>query len=127
MAVELDIAPKRKRPAGEPPAAPSVRPSVDAARAERLASYAKALADPIRLQLVDVLRDHPGELCACELLPLFDVSQSTLSHHLKKLHEAGILDVQRSCLWAYYHVRPDALAELAGWLAKPRSDAAPAP
>ena len=92
------------------------RLSVDAERATRLATYARALADPIRVQLVGVLAEHPGELCACELVPLFDVAQSTLSHHLKTLVDAGVLETRRQGLFAYYLVRPGALADLAGWL-----------
>ncbi len=107
---------KRKRAPGAPPVVSPARPSVDAERATRLAVYAKALADPIRVQLVDVLAEHPGELCACELLPLFDVAQSTLSHHLKTLADAGILETRRQGLFAYYIVRPRALADLSGWL-----------
>ncbi len=80
-----------------------------------MAEIAKALGDPIRLQVVDVLRRHAGQVCVCELVPLFDVGQSTLSHHLKKLREAGIVDAERRGLWAYYYVRPDALKELATW------------
>jgi len=55
-------------------------------------------------------------VCVCELVPLFEVSQPTLSHHLKKLRAAGIVDCERRGLWAYYYVKPDALKELAGWL-----------
>ena len=84
--------------------------------AARLAEIAKALGDPIRLQLVDVLRRHAGKVCVCELVPLFDVSQPTLSHHLKKLRQAGIVDSERQGLWAYYYVRPEAVGELAAWL-----------
>ena len=85
-------------------------------QAERMAAIAKALGDPIRLQLVDVLRKHAGKVCVCELVPLFDISQPTLSHHLKKLREAGIVDSERRGLWAYYYVLPDALQELTAWL-----------
>ncbi len=92
MAVDLELLPKQKRAAGE------------------------RCGDPIRLQLVDVLRKHAGEVCVCELVPLFDVSQPTLSHHLKKLREAGIVDSERRGLWAYYYVVPDALEEIAAWL-----------
>ena len=53
----------------------------------------------------DVLRKHAGKVCVCELVPLFDISQPTLSHHLK-LREAGIVDSERRGLWAYYYVRP---------------------
>ena len=77
---------------------------------------AKALGDPVRLQLVDVLRKHAGKVCVCELVPLFDISQPTLSHHLKKLREAGIVDSERRGLWAYYYVTPEALKELSEWL-----------
>ena len=81
-----------------------------------MASLAKALADPIRLQLVDVLRRHAGKVCVCELTPLFDVSQPTVSHHLKVLREAGLVGVERRGLWAYYYVNPEAMEELSRWL-----------
>jgi ArsR family transcriptional regulator len=81
-----------------------------------MAQVAKALGDPVRLQLVDVLRKHAGKVCVCELVPLFDISQPTLSHHLKKLREAGLVDSERRGLWAYYYVLPDATKELSAWL-----------
>jgi ArsR family transcriptional regulator len=112
-----ELAPKTKRAAGAPCCEPVVYPEVDRAQAERMAEIAKALGDPIRLTLVDVLRKHAGQVCVCELVPLFDVSQPTLSHHLKKLREAGIVDSERQGLWSYYHVLPGALEELSGWLA----------
>lgn len=114
--LELPLTPKSKRSAGEQCCAPVVFPDVDRAQAVRLAEIAKALGDPIRLQLVDVLRKHAGKVCVCELVPLFDVSQPTLSHHLKKLRQAGIVDSERQGLWAYYYVRPEAVGELAAWL-----------
>ena len=116
MAVDVELVPKRKRPAGQPCCEALVVPEVDRDHAERLARIAKALGDPLRLQLVDVLRRHAGEVCACELTPLFDVGQPTVSHHLKVLRAAGIVDSERRGLWAYYYVRPDVLAELGGWL-----------
>jgi ArsR family transcriptional regulator len=116
VAVELDIAPKTKRPIGEPCCEPIALPSIDRARAARVAQLAKVLGDPTRLQLVDVLRRHAGDVCVCELQPLFDINQSTLSEHLKKLREAGIVGVERRGLWAYYYVNPDALKELSAWL-----------
>jgi ArsR family transcriptional regulator len=116
MAVDLEFTPKTKRPAGERCCEPVVYPDVERAEAERMAEIAKAIGDPIRLQLVDVLRKHAGKVCVCELVPLFDISQPTLSHHLKKLREAGIVDSERRGLWAYYYVIPDALEELSAWL-----------
>jgi ArsR family transcriptional regulator len=117
MAIDLELTPKRKRPAGEPCCEPVVRPDVDRERAERMATVAKALGEPIRLQLVDVLRRHAGTVCVCELIPLFDVGQSTVSHHLKVLRRAGLVGSERRGLWAYYYVLPEALAELGAWVA----------
>jgi ArsR family transcriptional regulator, arsenate/arsenite/antimonite-responsive transcriptional repressor len=116
MSIELELAPKQKRPAGEPCCEPLVYPDVERRQAERMALIAKALGDPIRLQLVDVLRRHAGKVCVCELTPLFDVGQPTVSHHLKVLREAGIVDSERRGLWAYYYVVPDSLKELSRWL-----------
>lgn len=112
----IELTPKTKRPAGEPCCVPVVYPDVDRERAAQLATVAKALGDPIRLQLIDVLRKHAGKVCVCELVPLFDVSQPTLSHHLKKLRDAGLVDSERQGLWAYYYVLPGRLDELAAWL-----------
>jgi len=116
MSVELELAPKQKRARGEPCCEPVAYPDVERQEAERMAVVAKALGDPVRLQLVDVLRRHAGKVCVCELVPLFDLSQPPVSHHLKKLRDAGIVDSERQGLWAYYYVRPEALEELTAWL-----------
>jgi ArsR family transcriptional regulator, arsenate/arsenite/antimonite-responsive transcriptional repressor len=116
MSVNMELAPKHKRAAGERCCEPVVYPDVQRDEALRMAEVAKALGDPIRLQLVDVLRKHAGKVCVCELVPLFDISQPTLSHHLKKLRDAGIVDSERRGLWAYYYVIPDAVKELSQWL-----------
>src|SRR3954447_24973453 len=116
MPVDLELAPKQKRPPGEPCREPVVYPDVELQEAARRAVGAKALGDPVRLQLVDVLRNHAGKVCVCELVPLFDLSQPTLSHHLRKLREAGLVDSERQGLWAYYYVKPEALAPLVAWL-----------
>jgi ArsR family transcriptional regulator len=114
--VELTLAPKAKRGKGEVCCEPVVHPDVERAAAARLAEVAKALADPIRIQLLDVLRKHAGKVCVCELVPLFDVSQPTVSHHLKVLREAGLVESEKRGLWAFYYVLPGALDELSGWL-----------
>ena len=116
MVIDLELAPKQKRPPGEPCCEPVVHPGVDQPAAERLARVAKALGDPVRLQLVDVLRRHAGKVCVCELTPLFDIGQPTVSHHLKVLRDAGIVESERRGLWAYYYVVPDSLEELHAWL-----------
>jgi ArsR family transcriptional regulator len=116
MAIDLELTPKTKRPPGEPCCEPVVYPDVERDEAIRMARVAKALGDPIRLQLVDVLRQHAGKVCVCELVPLFDVAQPTVSHHLKVLRDAGIVGSEREGLWAYYYVKPEALMELSAWL-----------
>ena len=116
MAVDLELAPKQKRPVGEPCCEPVVYPEIEREHAERMATVAKALGDPIRMQLVDVLRQHAGKVCVCELVPLFDLSQPTVSHHLKVLREAGIVGSERRGLWAYYYVNGNAVKELSAWL-----------
>jgi ArsR family transcriptional regulator len=116
MSVDLELSPKRKRPAGEPCCEPVVYPDVDRRHAQRMAAVAKALGDPVRLTLVDVLRKHAGKVCVCELVPLFDLSQPTISHHLKVLREAGLVASERQGLWAYYYVIPERLRELTTWL-----------
>jgi ArsR family transcriptional regulator len=90
MVVELEMAPKTQRAMGERCCEPVVYPDVERERAPRMAEVAKALGDPIRLQLVEVLRKHAGQRCVCELVPPFDISQPMLSHHLKKLRDAGV-------------------------------------
>ena len=116
MAIDLKLAPKQKRPVGEPCCEPVAYPEIERVEAERLATVAKALGDPIRMQLVDVLRKHAGKVCVCELVPLFDLSQPTVSHHLKVLREAGIVGSERRGLWAYYYVNSEALQEVSSWL-----------
>lgn len=116
MHIDLELSPKTKRAAGAPGCEPVVYPDVDRDRADRMAVVAKALGDPVRLQLVDVLRTHAGTVCVCELTPLFAVGQSTVSHHLKVLRDAGVLGSERRGLWAYYYVVPGALEEFSAWL-----------
>jgi ArsR family transcriptional regulator, arsenate/arsenite/antimonite-responsive transcriptional repressor len=69
----------------------------------------------VELELAPKTKRAKGERC-CEPVPLFDISQPTLSHHLKKLRDAGLIDSERRGLWAYYYVKPDALVDLARWL-----------
>ena len=114
--MELELTPKVKRPAGQPHGEPTIHPDLQPEPAIRMAAVAKALGDPVRLQLIDVLRKYAGKVCVCELVPLFDLSQPTVSHHLKVLRQAGLVGSERQGLWAYYYVIPDALNELSAWL-----------
>jgi ArsR family transcriptional regulator len=84
--------------------------------AEHLASKFQALADPNRVRLLSVISDR-GEVCACELVGTLDLSQPTISHHLKILHEAGLLTRERRGRWIHYAVDTAGVEGLAGALA----------
>jgi ArsR family transcriptional regulator, arsenate/arsenite/antimonite-responsive transcriptional repressor len=90
---------------------------LDREAAETSAALLKAVADPVRLQLLSAIRaTDAGEACVCDLTPLVGLSQPTVSHHLKVLRQAGLVDSERRGLWAYYYVIPEALEELSAWL-----------
>jgi ArsR family transcriptional regulator len=83
------------------------------AQAEQVAPLLKALADPVRLRLMSLVASHPGgEACVCDLADAFDLSQPTISHHLKVLHDSGLLDRDKRGVWVYYRARTAALASL---------------
>ena len=88
---------------------------VTAADAERLAPMFKALGDPVRLQMVSMIAAKP-ELCVCEITPAFDLSSGTISHHLKTLREAGLVDCERRGTYVYYWLQPAALVALSALL-----------
>jgi len=91
----------------------SARP-LSQAQADQIAPLLKALADPVRLRLMSLVASHQGgEACVCDLNDDFDLSQPTISHHLKVLHEAGLLDRDKRGVWVYYRARTEALASLA--------------
>jgi ArsR family transcriptional regulator len=89
-------------------------------QADQIAPLLKALADPVRLRLMSLVASHAdGEACVCDLTDAFDLSQPTISHHLKVLHEVGLLDRSKRGTWVYYRVRPSALAGLATLIGGP--------
>ncbi len=104
---------------------PLAREPMGAARADQVAPLLKAIADPARLRLLSIVLSHEGgEACVCDLTPYFDLSQPTISHHLKVLHEAGLLDRERRGTWVFYKARPEAMAALVNLFSA--DDAAPA-
>ena len=84
--------------------------------AERIAAVARALSEPLRVRVLDVLRRSGEPVCQCELIALFDVKQALLSHHMRKLTEAGLVQVERRHRWAYYSASAEAAEELISWL-----------
>jgi ArsR family transcriptional regulator len=93
---------------------PVTREPLSADAAVRISPLLKALADPVRLRLLSLVASHAdGEACVCDLQEAFDLSQPTISHHLKVLHASGLLDRTKRGVWVFYRVRPSALADLA--------------
>jgi ArsR family transcriptional regulator len=93
--------------------APLVEGAMSEAEAAELARVFKALADPVRLRLLNLIAAHPGgEACVCDLTGPFEVTAPTISHHLKVLREAGLIDGERRGTWVYYRTIPEALTRL---------------
>ncbi len=92
---------------------PLSREPMSEEQADQVAPLLKALADPVRLRLMSMVLSHEGaEACVCDLTPAFDLSQPTISHHLKVLHESGLLDREKRGVWVYYQARPEAMAAI---------------
>jgi ArsR family transcriptional regulator len=93
---------------------------LSAEQAGQIAPLLKALADPVRLRLMSIVASHEGgEACVCDLNNAFDLSQPTISHHLKVLHDAGLLNRDKRGVWVYYRARTDALASLGALIGCP--------
>ena len=92
---------------------PLSREPLSAEQAAQVAPLLKALADPVRLRLLSLVASHEGgEACICDLNDAFELSQPTISHHMKVLHEAGLVDRDKRGVWVYYRARTEALASL---------------
>ena len=92
---------------------PLTREPMSAEQAQQVAPMLKALADPVRLRLMSLIASHEGgEACVCDLNDAFDLSQPTISHHLKVLHESGLVSRDKRGVWVYYRADPQALADL---------------
>jgi ArsR family transcriptional regulator, arsenate/arsenite/antimonite-responsive transcriptional repressor len=92
---------------------PLTKAPLSAAQAERIAPLMKALADPVRLRLLSLVASHgDGEACVCDLNDAFELSQPTISHHLKVLHEVGLLERTKRGVWVFYRIRSDAMGDV---------------
>lgn len=110
-------------PEGEPCCPPLANQPLDSDWAGELARMFKALGDPVRLRVLSLIASHEGgQCCVCDISPAFEVSQPTISHHLKTLREAGLLDCERRGTWVYYWVIPSALQQLSAVLALDSTD-----
>ncbi|MFH9864550.1 ArsR/SmtB family transcription factor [Streptomyces lydicus] len=99
---------------------------LDEDQATELAKVFKALGDPVRLRLLSMIASRSGgEVCVCDLTPAFDLSQPTISHHLKLLKQAGLIDSERRGTWVYYRLLPEMTDRLAGILTRPAGEPLP--
>jgi ArsR family transcriptional regulator len=99
---------------------PLAREPLDAEQAAGVAHVFKALGDPVRLRIVSIVASHAGgEVCVCDINDAFELSQPTISHHLKVLKEVGLLTSERRASWVYYRAVPERLAELSALLNVP--------
>jgi ArsR family transcriptional regulator len=89
-------------------------PTLSDEEADATATLFKALADPARVKIVNVLATSEEPVCACEFMPALGLAQATVSHHLKKLTDAGLLEREQRGKWAYFSLNPEATARLAG-------------
>jgi ArsR family transcriptional regulator len=101
---------------------PLAREPIGESAAAGLAQVFKALGDPVRLRLLSLIGAHQGgEVCVCDLTTAFDLTQPTISHHLKVLREAGIIASERRGTWVYYRLVPASLERMASLLSVPGS------
>ncbi|GAA2208278.1 metalloregulator ArsR/SmtB family transcription factor [Nonomuraea monospora] len=99
---------------------PLAREPLDAEQAAGVARVFKALGDPVRLRIVSIVASRAGgEVCVCDITGAFELSQPTISHHLKVLKEVGLLTSERRASWVYYRLVPETLGELSALLDVP--------
>src|SRR5690242_6410948 len=91
---------------------PLAGPKLSDKEAASTAALFKALGDPARVRIVNLLAAQGGEVCACEFEPALGLSQPTVSHHLKKLTDAGLLEREQRGKWAYFSINPEAASRL---------------
>ncbi|GAA4874819.1 metalloregulator ArsR/SmtB family transcription factor [Saccharopolyspora cebuensis] len=104
-----------------------MREPLTAERASELARVFKAIGEPVRLRLLSLIASHAGgEACVCDLTGAFELSGPTISHHLKVLREAGVIEGERRGTWIYYRVRPETLRLVSETLAPAGGEAVPA-
>lgn len=127
---ELAVKPRKRhmgKACGSPCCTPTVQPSLQTEEASVIANMLRALSDPTRLQIVSLLADHPGEVCVCDITGNFDLDQSTISHHLRLLREAGVADCVRHGVWVYYFLRAGALQSISKFLKQLEHSVQPEP
>jgi ArsR family transcriptional regulator len=110
----LELIPVAGLDGAEACSTPLIGEPVSEGTAAGLAQVFKALGDPVRIRLVSLIGAHQGgEVCVCDLTTAFDLTQPTISHHLKVLRQAGLIESERRGTWVYYRLVPAALDRVA--------------
>jgi ArsR family transcriptional regulator len=127
MSKQLPLVAGAAESAQAPCCSPVLREPLTEARSVELARVFKAIADPVRLRLLSLIASHAdGEACVCDLTDAFELTGPTISHHLKVLREAGVIEGERRGTWIYYRVRPATLAQLSARVTALLAELAPA-
>jgi ArsR family transcriptional regulator len=113
MTTQTNRRPLPTRHKNEPCCAPTAAPSLTRAETQALAARLKALADPTRLRMLDLLAQQTEPLCVCDMTDQFEQNQPTISHHLKLLREADLVDCEKRGIWAFYWATDDGRKSLA--------------
>ena len=93
--------------------APLATPTLSDAEADATAALFRALSDPARVKILNLLTRSEDPVCVCEFVPALDLTQPTVSHHLKRLTDAGLLEREQRGKWAYYSLARESLERLA--------------
>lgn len=91
---------------------PDLQPRLDEMQADQFAALFKALSHPVRLQMLDLISQGEGEVCVCDLERHFDLTQPTLSHHIKVLREAGLIQSEQNRVWVFHRIDPDRVRQI---------------
>ncbi|NTV99869.1 MAG: helix-turn-helix transcriptional regulator [Oscillochloris sp.] len=97
---------------------PTLAPRITVEQAQQISDDLSILSHPVRLQILDMLAQHDGQVCVCDLEAALPVKQPTVSHHLKLLRDADLIDCERRGLWAYYFIRHETMNALRARLAQ---------
>ncbi|HKP54696.1 MAG TPA: metalloregulator ArsR/SmtB family transcription factor [Chloroflexia bacterium] len=119
------VDPERRR--GTRCCGPESGPRLSMEEAKEVSEAMQILGHPIRLQILDMLARNEGQVCVCDIEEDVPVKQPTVSHHLKLLREAGLIDCERHGLWAYYFVKRDALSAMQNLISRQLQVLAPSP
>ncbi|KAB2903571.1 MAG: helix-turn-helix transcriptional regulator [Anaerolineae bacterium] len=106
------FAPERELEACSPRCNPDLQLRVDEMKADQLAGLFKALSHPVRLQMLDLISQGGGEVCVCDLERHFDLTQPTLSHHIKVLREAGLIQSEQNRVWVFHRANISTLQQM---------------